>query len=246
MSKDLPRACPAVTARPLYQQVHDYLLGRIVTGEWQPGDYLPSEQRLAASLGVALGTVRRALDELAEAGVVERRQGRGTAVLRHSSDRARFRFFRLVGPDGARIVPTGRVLAARRRAARAGEARALGLSPSALVLGLTRERRVGGRALVHETIALPLPLFARLDLPVGQDLAEELYVLYQHDCGVTVARAEDRISPEAAPVAVARSLGIAPGTPILRIRRIAFGLDGVAVEHRISRSARLDYAVAIE
>jgi GntR family transcriptional regulator len=71
-------------------------------------------------------------------------------------------------------------------------------------------------------------------------------VLYQHDCGVTVARAEDRISPEAPPVAVARSLGIAPGTPILRIRRIAFGLDGVAVEHRISRSARLDYAVAIE
>lgn len=236
----------AVAARPLYQQVHDHLLGRIVAGEWPPGDYLPSEQRLAASLGVALGTVRRALDELVQAGVVERRQGRGTAVLRHSSDRARFRFFRLVGPDGARIVPTGRVVAARERPARAEEARALGLAPPAPVLALARERRVAGRVLVHETIALPLPLFARLQIPMGQDLAEELYVLYQRDCGVTVARAEDRISPEAASVPVARCLGIAPGAPILRILRIAFGLDGAAVEHRVSRTARLDYAVALE
>lgn len=246
MPQDIPPAAPAVSARPLYQQVHDHLLGRIVAGEWLPGDYLPSEQRLAASLGVALGTVRRALDDLVQAGVVERRQGRGTAVLRHSSDRARFRFFRLVGPDGARIVPTGRVLAARERSARAEEARALGLVPGTPVLALARERRVAGRVLVHETIALPLPLFARLDVPVGEDLAEELYVLYQRDCGITVARAEDRISPEAVSAAVARSLGVASGTPILRIVRIAFGLDGLAVEHRVSRTARLDYAVAIE
>jgi GntR family transcriptional regulator len=245
MPNDL-QSSSAVAARPLYQQVHDHLLARIVAGEWPPGDYLPSEQRLAASLGVALGTVRRALDELVQAGVVERRQGRGTAVLRHSSDRARFRFLRLVGPDGSRIVPTGRVLTMRQRTARAGEARGLALPAGSKVLALTRERRVGSRALVHETIALPLPLFARLQVPVGQDLAEELYVLYQRDCGVTVARAEDRISPEAASMPVARSLGVAPGTPILRILRIALGLDGSAVEHRVSRTARLDYAVAIE
>lgn len=245
----MPDSAPsrvAVAARPLYQQVHDHLLARIVAGEWPPGDYLPSEQRLAAEFGVALGTVRRALDELVQAGVVERRQGRGTAVLRHSSDRARFRFFRLVTPEGSRPVPTGRVLAARARPARAEEARALGLGAGAAVLALARERRVGGRAVVHETIALPLPRFARLALAVGEELAEELYVLYQRDCGVTVARAEDRIAAEAAPVAAARCLGIVPGTPILRIARIAFGLDGTAVEYRISRTAALQYAVAIE
>lgn len=246
MPEDLRPPAPAVAARPLYQQVRDHLLGRVVAGEWPPGDYLPSEQRLAASLRVAIGTVRRALDDLVQAGVVERRQGRGTAVLRHSSDRARFRFFRLVGPDGARIVPTGRVLAVRDRPARAEEARALGLAAGAAVRALARERHVAGRVVVHETIALPLPLFARLEVPVGADLAEELYVLYQRDCGITVARAEDRISPEAASASVARSLGIAPGTPILRIVRSAFGLDGLAVEHRVSRTARLDYAVAIE
>ena len=245
MPDDLQRG-PAVAARPLYQQVHDHLLRRIVAGEWPPGDYLPSEQRLAASLGVALGTVRRALDDLVQAGVVERRQGRGTAVLRHSSDRARFRFLRLVAPDGSRIVPSGRVLTARKRAARAEEARVLGLASGATVLALTRERRVGGRAVVHERITLPLPLFARLQVPVGQELGEELYVLYQRDCGVTVARAEDRISPEAASAAVARCLGVPPRAPLLRILRVAFGLDGTAVEHRVSRTARLDYAVAIE
>jgi GntR family transcriptional regulator len=166
----------AVATQPLYQQVHDHLLAWIVAGEWPSGDYLPSEQRLAANLGMALGTVRRALDELVQEGVVERRQGRGTAVLRHSSDRPPFCCQCLVGPDESRIVPTGRVLTMRQG---------------------------------------------------------------------TVC-AEDRISPEAASMPVARSLGVAPGTPILRILRIAFGLDGSAVEHRVSRTARLDYAVAIE
>lgn len=246
MLDDLRPSDAAVAARPLYQQVQQHLLGRIVAGEWPPGDYLPSEQRLAASLGVAVGTVRRALDDLVQAGVVERRQGRGTAVLRHDSDRARFRFFRLVGQDGKRIVPTGRVLSARRRPARAEELRALALPAGADVLALARERRVGARVAVHETIALPLPLFARLDVPVDEDLAEELYVLYQRDCAVTVARAEDRIAPEPASAQIARSLGVAPGTPILRIARIAHGLDGGPVEYRVSRTARLDYAVALE
>ena len=114
------------------------------------------------------------------------------------------------------------------------------------VLALARERRVGARVAVHETIALPLPLFARLDVPVDEDLAEELYVLYQRDCAVTVTRAEDGIAPEPASAQIARSLGVAPGTPILRIARIAHGLDGGPVEYRVSRTARLDYAVALE
>lgn len=236
----------SVARLPLYRQVHDHVLARIVAGEWAPGEFLPSEQKLAADLGVAPGTVRRALDDLAHAGIVERRQGRGTAVVRHSSDRALFRFFRLVDAQGRRAVPVGRLLSLHHRAARAEEARALELRPGDRVVALKRERRIAGRCLVHETIALPERLFPRFSPPLGVDLSEELYVLYQRNCGVTIARAEDRIAAEAAPPEAARSLGISVRSPILCIRRIARALDGTAAEFRISRTAALHYAVAME
>ncbi|MEL7030333.1 MAG: GntR family transcriptional regulator, partial [Pseudomonadota bacterium] len=47
--------------RPLYQQVRELFLARISSGAWRPAEALPSEQALAAELGVSQGTVRKAL-----------------------------------------------------------------------------------------------------------------------------------------------------------------------------------------
>src|SRR5262249_5221027 len=66
--------------RPLYAQVKELLIARLVRGEWRPGGVLPSEFSLAATFGVSQGTVRKALDEMAAQNLVVRRQGRGTFV----------------------------------------------------------------------------------------------------------------------------------------------------------------------
>ena len=52
--------------RPLYAQVQDLLIERLASGHWRPGELLPAEPRLAAEFGVSQGTVRKALDRLAE------------------------------------------------------------------------------------------------------------------------------------------------------------------------------------
>lgn len=65
---------------PLYERVRQALAASIDDGTYQPGDRLPSESRLAEDLGVNRLTVRRAIEELARAGVVESRQGSGTFV----------------------------------------------------------------------------------------------------------------------------------------------------------------------
>ena len=85
--------------QPLYQQVREMLLARIASGTWRPAQALPSEQALAAELGVSQGTVRKALDALAAESVVERRQGKGTYVAQHTTESAKFRFFRLYTDD---------------------------------------------------------------------------------------------------------------------------------------------------
>ena len=65
---------------PLYEQVRRSIADSIARGEYAAGDKLPSEAKLAADLHVNRLTVRRAIEELARAGMVQSRQGSGTYV----------------------------------------------------------------------------------------------------------------------------------------------------------------------
>lgn len=67
---------------PLYLQVRNLLISRILDAEWQVGELLPSEQQLRLQLGISRGTLRQALAELEREGYVRREQGRGTFVIR--------------------------------------------------------------------------------------------------------------------------------------------------------------------
>lgn len=69
-------------ARPVYvwQQVASHLVHRIETGELQPGARLEGERELAEQLGVAIGSVRRAIKELREQGVLMTLPAKGTYV----------------------------------------------------------------------------------------------------------------------------------------------------------------------
>lgn len=65
---------------PLYQQIYALLKNRIISNEWPAGTSVPGDNELSQSLGVSVGTVRKALDQLAREGFVFRERGRGTFV----------------------------------------------------------------------------------------------------------------------------------------------------------------------
>ena len=67
-------------AVPLYEQLRVALRERLDSGVLDPGERLPSEAELCRKYGVSRITVRRAVDELVEEGILERRQGKGTFV----------------------------------------------------------------------------------------------------------------------------------------------------------------------
>jgi GntR family transcriptional regulator len=75
-------------ARPVYvwQQVADWIVRRIEAGELQPGARLEGERELAEQLGVAVGSVRRAVKELRDAGVLVTLAAKGTYVAERASD----------------------------------------------------------------------------------------------------------------------------------------------------------------
>lgn len=71
---------------PLYQRLFGVLLQRIRTGQYRAGERLPTEQELTAEFAVSKSTVRQAVGELVQRGLVTRQQGRGTYVAEDSSD----------------------------------------------------------------------------------------------------------------------------------------------------------------
>jgi GntR family transcriptional regulator len=231
--------------RPLYRQAYDFLIKRISEGAWRPGEALPSEQALAAEMGISQGTVRKALDAMTAEKLIERRQGKGTYVAEQTQERALFRFFRLAYPGGPRATPACGDETVRRRAAKPREAEKLGLAAGAKVVEIARVRLIDSQPAVNETIILPLALFPDIDR--REPLPNALYSLYQSAYGINIVVAEEELRADLARKEDAAKLGLPIGAALLHIERVAVALDGARVEWRISRcdTRHLVYAVTI-
>lgn len=73
-----------------FRTIRDEMARRISERQWLPGALIPGEEVLAREFGAARATVNRALQELARAGLVERRRRAGTRVVLHPVREARF------------------------------------------------------------------------------------------------------------------------------------------------------------
>jgi GntR family transcriptional regulator len=230
--------------RPLYQQVRELLLARIVSGVWRPAANLPSEQTLASELGVSHGTVRKALDSLAADNLVERRQGKGTFVVEHTTESANFRFFKITYPDGARAIPSLKKATITERGAKLFERQKLNLEPEARVFQIRRDRMIDNIVPVRELIVVSAVVFPGLDK--RQPLPNTLYTLYQSGFGVSIVSASEEIASVAATAEDGKTLGLEPGAPILEVNRIAYDITGRAIELRQSRFATGKFVYSVE
>lgn len=220
---------------PRYQRLRDDLAARINRQEWRPGESIPSEAELSATYGVAVGTVRKAIDQLVADGVVERRQGRGTYVRRARFNSSLFRFFRFQSESGERRVPESRILRRESIAAPSAVASALRLREGDPVISLSRLRLIGGIPLLAEEIWLERSRFEALLTIDTSEFGDLLYPLYEERCEQVVVSAEETLTVEIAPPLQARLLGLEPGSPLVVIERVAFDLERRPIEWRRSR-----------
>ncbi|RMF02850.1 MAG: GntR family transcriptional regulator [Alphaproteobacteria bacterium] len=231
--------------RPLYRQVYDHLVKQIASGAWKPSEALPSEQALAAKLGVSQGTVRKALDAMAGENIIERRQGKGTYVAEYNEERALFRFFRMARPGGERALPECGQEDVDLRKANREEADKLGLDRGTSVYEIRRTRLIDGKRAIYEHIVVPAARFPRLKEKAP--LPNALYTIYQSPYGVNIVQTEEELRADLARKEDNARLGIPIGSPILHIERVAREIEGTPVEFRITRcdTTHLVYAVTI-
>lgn len=219
---------------PLFAQLHALMIQRIVDGHWSPGDCLPSEFALAEEFEVSQGTVRKALDTLAQENLVIRHQGRGTFVSAHSSQRELFRFFHLVARNDETQPPeTDQIIAFEQRRGTREEVERLSLASGNRIIRLERLRTMAGKPVIIENIVVPASLFKGLG--DQGDVPNELYQLYEQSYGVTIHKAVEHLHARAATESESKYLSIPPGAPLLEIDRLAVTLDGTPVEWRVSR-----------
>ncbi|MCC7099977.1 MAG: GntR family transcriptional regulator [Rubrivivax sp.] len=229
-------APPAPTFSPLYRQIKALLLSRLQAGEWKPGEAIASELELAARLKVSQGTVRKAIDELAQENHLVRRQGKGTFVATHAEERTQYRFLRLT-PDDERA--TGRLrrrlLECRRARAGAEVARALGLRSGDAVVQVGRLLLTAGepeQPVVLDEIWLPGTLFKGLSAEKLASWRGPMYGLFEAEFDVRMVRAEERIRAVAAGAREARLLAVPEHAPLLLVERLSYTYGKRPVELR--------------
>ncbi|MEO0047874.1 MAG: hypothetical protein RLZZ410_833 [Pseudomonadota bacterium] len=220
------------TFSPLYQQIKALILGSLQAGEWKPGEAIPSENELAARFKVSQGTVRKAIDELANENLLIRRQGKGTFVATHHEDRVHFRFLKLVPDDGEPHHPKSKILDCKRLRAPAEIARLLDLKSGDPVIQIERILFFSEKATVYEEIWLPGSTFKGLTTERLVEWRGPMYALFETEFATHMVRATEQLRAVAADELSAQHLGVAVNTPLLAVERVSFTYGERPVEVR--------------
>lgn len=228
-------AAPGVPlGAPLYKETRRQLLDALSGGEWKPGEAIPAERRLSERFGISIGTLRRAIDELVAENILIRQQGRGTFVATHTRDRLLFHFFHVVPESGAKAYPDVQLLSFARGRADRTAAEKLAIAQGAPVLRIRNRLQLGGAPIIVDDITLPADRFAGLTEVQFRDRPSTIYNLYQQAFRISVVRTSERLRATLADAGLAALLAIAPGAPLLQIRRVAQAYDDAPVEYRVS------------
>ena len=223
LTLDLDRSSPV----PLYFQVSRQIEAAIDSGELAPGDRLENEISLADRWGLSRPTMRRAIQELVDRGLLVRRRGIGTQVV-HGRVKRPMDLTSLFD-DLARSdqQPATRVLAREVVPAPAAVAERLGTAAGADALRLERLRSARGEPLAVMRNWLPVALAPALTAEALE--TRGLYELMR-GTGVHLRIASQRITARGATAGEARLLGVRKGAPVLTMERVAYDGTGRAVE----------------
>lgn len=215
---------------PLYHQIFLILRNRIFGGEVRPGELVPGEQELAAEFNVSRITAKRALNELAGAGLVVRERGRGTRVTHRpkapavtSSIEGWLENISLMG-----IATEARVLDFGYLAASEDIAHALELEPGTDVQHAVRVRSLDGEPMSYLVTYVPADIGRQYD---REDLDTKPLLLLLELAGVKVASARQTISATLADSEVAGALSVHAGSPLIEVRRVVRDASGRPVEY---------------
>lgn len=244
----MPTSASAVSRRdavPLYHQIFLALRDEILTGVRALGSVVPTEFELAAAYSVSRITARRALDELADQGFVERKRRIGTRVIFSGQT---------VPIDGnleqavESLLAFGRntkvkVLDVQEEPADSSAALALGLEEGSPIVVARRLRYLDGEPLGHVVSQVPLRFAGNVD---SERLVTTPILALLRDGGNNIGGGRQTISAHPADRLVSAALGIEPRAVVLQVERIVTNTDGVPILRTIAQYRADRYRLSLD
>lgn len=235
-------------ALPLYFRVKSVLEERIRSGSLRASMQLPSEAELCKEFGVSRGTVREALRELVNAGLVDRHHGKGSFVAAHPASRpAPIKYTGLLEDlyDQVRKVQV-RSVGIERVPGPPEILAALKLAPGTSITVVRRDRHLDGKPFAYTVNFLPLDVGDRID-PEMLRRIPLLRVLEEH-LGIEIGSAEQSMQATLADVEAARLLNVPLASPLMFAERIYFTQQGdpLQIAQSLYRADRYQFMVRLK
>jgi GntR family transcriptional regulator len=241
------------TALPLPKYHRIYLVLREQLEEGRFVDGLPGELALMRQFAVARVTVRRALEQLAQEGLISREPGRGTRPIgwparqgaSAANDPMRTQLTGLLENLVSMGLRTSvKVLDVETVTASEAVARALELQPGDPVQKAVRVRSTREGPLSHITTYVPADVARRFG---RRELSRKPILLLLEEAGVKVGRAVQTVSARLADAEVADHLDLAVGSALLAVRRLIYDEQERPVQwlHGLYRPDRYEYQMQL-
>jgi GntR family transcriptional regulator len=214
----------------LYSRVEAVLAGEITDGLVKVGGQLPTEDALIARFKVSRITVRRAIRDLVNRGLVEIRRGKGTFVAAPKITQELTELSGFVEDMHALgRKPTARVLSKEIVTADATVASQLALTQGERVVRIRRVRLADGVPLSFDETYLELEIGRKI---ITDNLkVEPIFTLLERKYGVPLIEAEYKLDATAADSEVAAALRVKQNSPVFRIERTSYSTNGRPVDY---------------
>lgn len=235
---------------PLYYRLYAILRERIASGVNPVGSVLPTEAEITETFNVSRITAKRALDELAAEGLVERTRGRGTTVTGRASALITARPI-MASIDGLleNLTAIGRetsidVIEYGYLPPPDFVRGQLELRPGALVQHAVRVRSLDGEPLSQSTTFVPEHIGRAYN---AKDMATTPLIDLLERTGIVVGSAEQSLSAAAADTLTAPRLKVGVGTPLLLMKRCVKDVGGKPVQYIeiLYRPDRFEYRMSL-
>lgn len=235
-------------ALPLYYRLKAVLEERIHSGRLRPRMQLPSEIDLCREFGVSRGTVREALRELVDAGLVERRHGKGSFVSADPALRAApIKYTGLLEDlyDQVRKVQV-RSVEIETAVGPPAVLNALRLAAGTPLTIVRRDRHLDGQPFAYTVNFLPTEIGARIDPVILR--REPLLRVLEERLGIEIGSAEQSMRATLADADAARLLGIPLASPVMAAERLYFTQRGkpLQVAQSLYRADRYQFTVHLK
>lgn len=225
----------------IYKSIADRLRIQLNSADYNIGSPLPAEIRLAEEFGVSRMTIRKAIDLLVNWGLVVRRHGSGTYVVKKDVHQETMNLTGLVEvmrEQGREVV--SEVLEFNVMPAPPAIASQLRIKIDEQIYYSRRVRYVDGKSLMVEDSYMPMKLFRNLSVA---HLEGSKFSYIEDECHIIVCGNYESLTPVLADRKMAKLLNIDELTPILRITSLSYSDSGEYVNYSVMFRNASEYQV---